>query len=85
MNRAASDAVSASAGQSRTGSAVESATSTAVGFMLSWTLTPPILWLFGYQVGAAKAFGITVVYTALSLVRGYVVRRAFNRLARGGA
>lgn len=66
--------------QSRTASAVESATSTVVGFVVSWAMTPPILCLFGYRVGASTAFGITVVYTVLSLVRGYVVRRAFNRL-----
>lgn len=70
-----------SAGQSRKGSALESVTSTAVGFVLSWALTPSILLAFGYEVGAGKAFGITVVYTALSLLRGYGVRRAFNRLA----
>lgn len=66
-------------------SAVESVAGTTIGFALSWVLTPPILWMFGYEVGAGKAFGITAVYTALSLARGYFVRRAFNRLARGAA
>ncbi len=69
--------------QSRLGSAIESAASTAVGFLISWAFTPAILLLFGYSVGATKAFGITVVYTALSLARGYVVRRVFVRLHRG--
>lgn len=78
--RARSDAENASR-QSRTASAIESTTSTAVGFVLSWALTPTILLAFGYQVGAGKAFGITVIYTVLSLLRGYGVRRVFNWLA----
>lgn len=68
--------------QSRTHSAIESAASTAVGFGVSWAATPFILAAFGYTAGAATAFGITVVYTVLSLVRSYVVRRLFNRMHR---
>lgn len=66
------------AGQSRKHSAVETVVGTAVGFLVSWALTPPIMVLFGYHVGPAKAFGITAIYTVLSLARGYVVRRGFN-------
>ena len=68
--------------QSRTHSALETTASTAIGFAVSWAATPWILAAFGYTAGAATAFGITAVYTLLSLVRGYVVRRAFNRLHR---
>ncbi len=70
--------------QSRTHSAIESVASTAVGFCVSWAATPFILAAFGYSAGAGTAFGITVVYTVLSLIRGYVVRRLFNRLHRHG-
>lgn len=68
--------------QSRTHSALETTASTAIGFAVSWAATPFILAAFGYTAGAATAFGITVVYTALSLLRGYLVRRLFNRIAR---
>jgi uncharacterized membrane protein YhiD involved in acid resistance len=51
---------------------------------VSWAATPFILAAFGYSAGAGTAFGITVVYTVLSLIRGYVVRRLFNRLHRHG-
>lgn len=63
--------------QTRAMSALESAAGTALGFGISWAATPPILAMFGYQAGAGTAFGITLVYTALSVARGYVVRRAF--------
>lgn len=66
--------------QSRLGSAAETILGTAIGFAVSWAATPLILALFGYQAGAGTAFGITAVYTVLSLLRGYFVRRLFNRL-----
>lgn len=68
--------------QSRRASAAETLASTAIGFAVSWAATPLILAAFGYRAGAGTAFGITAVYTALSLARGYVVRRVFNRAAR---
>lgn len=71
--------------QTRWQSFVEVNASTAVGFVVSWAATPPILWAFGYESGAGKALGITVVYTALSLARGWVMRRIFNRLHGGRA
>lgn len=64
--------------QSRKGSFAEAAASTAIGFIVSWAVTPPILALFGYTAGTGEAFGITCIYTAISLARGYIVRRLFN-------
>jgi hypothetical protein len=54
---------------------------TAIGFSVSWAATPFILAAFGYRAGAGTAFGITAIYTVLSLLRGYLVRRLFNRLS----
>lgn len=65
--------------QTRWQSFVEVNASTAVGFAVSWAATPPILWAFGYEAGPGKALGITLVYTTISLIRGWVMRRAFNR------
>lgn len=71
--------------QTRLQSLAEVHASTAIGFLVSWAATPPILWAFGYQAGAGKALGITLVYTVLSLVRSYLVRRLFNGIERGAA
>lgn len=68
--------------QTRTWSAIEAVASTAIGLLVSWAITPPVLALFGYSAGAGTAFGISCIYTAISLARGYVVRRLFNRLDR---
>ena len=63
--------------QSRSISAVEAVTSTALGFGVSLALTFTVLPAFGYEVTAPDAFGITVIYTAASIARSYIVRRAF--------
>lgn len=52
--------------------------STAAGFIISLALTFTVLPAFGYAVTAPHAWGITLIYTAASLLRGYAVRRAFN-------
>lgn len=64
--------------QSRSLSAFEAISSTALGFGVSLALTFTVLPLFGYHVTASHAWGITAIYTAASIFRGYVVRRLFN-------
>ncbi len=64
--------------QRRSLSAIEAVTSTAVGFGVSLALTFTVLPAFGYAVTAPDAWGITAIYTAASVLRAYVVRRAFN-------
>lgn len=64
--------------QTRRMSAFETFTSTAVGFVVSWLLTVTVLPMFGYAVTMGHSLGITAIYTAASLLRGYLVRRAFN-------
>ena len=60
-------------------SAVEAVTSTAIGFAVSLALTFTVLPAFGYAVTAPDAWGITAIYTAVSIARSYAVRRMFNR------
>lgn len=64
--------------QSRRLSALEAATSTAAGFIVSLALTFTVLPAFGYAVTPSHGLGITAIYTAASVLRGYIVRRAFN-------
>jgi type IV secretory pathway protease TraF len=64
--------------QSRRLSAVEAIASTAIGFGVSLALTFTVLPAFGYHVTASHAWGITAIYTAASIGRGYIVRRVFN-------
>lgn len=71
--------------QSRAMSAVEAATSTAIGFGIAWVATMLVLPAFGLPVSPGAGFWITVIFTVISLVRGYFVRRLFEAIHRGRA
>ncbi len=64
--------------QSRKMSAVETAVSTAIGYTVATAANYYILPLFGYHVTLRDASWIGVIFTGISLVRGYFVRRLFN-------
>jgi len=67
--------------QSRLGSLFEQVSNTAFGFvlsMLTWEFVIKPLWDLPTTHGDNLA--ITTVFTVISILRGYVVRRFFNRL-----
>lgn len=64
--------------QTKAMSAVEAATSTVAGFLVSLVLTFTVLPAFGYPVTPSHGIGITAIYTVASVVRSYAVRRVFN-------
>lgn len=66
--------------QSRTSSMIETAASTAIGFVVAWASTLVILPAFGFQVSGGQSALISCWFTLISLVRGYFVRRLFNHL-----
>ena len=66
--------------QSLAVSAVEAAVNTVVGLGVSYAFTLYALpWLFGIEIDPVQAGWITVSYFILSFLRGWVVRRVFNR------
>ena len=68
--------------QTRLGSWLEAWANIAVGFAINWTANMLVLPLFGFYVTAATAFHIGLIFTVISLVRSYVLRRVFNRIKR---
>ena len=66
--------------QSKRNSAFEAATNVAIGYLVSVLANVLILPLFGYNVTIGDSFAIGLAFTAVSLVRSYVLRRIFNRL-----
>lgn len=65
--------------QSRTMSFVEALTNVIVGFGLA-VLTQVLAFpLFGITVSFDQHVSIAVIFTLVSLARGYVLRRLFNR------
>jgi cyanate permease len=64
--------------QSRRHSALEAAVNVAVGYLLALATQILVFPLFDIHITFSSNLGISVVFTVLSLVRGYALRRAFN-------
>jgi ABC-type spermidine/putrescine transport system permease subunit II len=68
------------AGQSRSASAFETLTSTVLGFLLSIWVQRFLFPAMGHDLALPENMVIASVFTGVSLLRGYVVRRTFNAL-----
>ena len=66
--------------QSHLHSMIEAWVNIVIGFGISMAANLVVLPLYGYPVSVGDAFGIGLIFTAISLVRSYVLRRLFNRL-----
>lgn len=66
------------AGQTRIGSAIESTVNIIVGFLVSFAANLIVLPYFGFHCSPKAAFGIGMIYTIISFVRSFLLRRAFN-------
>jgi len=64
--------------QSKKQSFIEASTNTAIGFVLSYGSTFIIFPLMGFESSASKNIIITLFFTAVNILRGYVIRRFFN-------
>lgn len=66
--------------QSKRNSAFEAFTNVVAGYLVSVAANVLVLPRFGYNVTVFDSFAIGFAFTAISLVRSYVLRRVFNRL-----
>lgn len=67
-------------GQTRLGSIIESWVNVLVGFAINWTANMLILPLFGFHIHADEAFHLGLIFTVISVVRSYFLRRVFNKI-----
>lgn len=68
--------------QSKIHSLIETFAGVAIGFIVSVALSYVVYPLFGHSFTLGQNIGITIIFTVASIVRGYLVRRAFNHLGR---
>lgn len=66
--------------QSRVESLLEAATSTLVGFLVAVLTQVVVFPIYGLEVGLGGNLQIATIFTVVSVLRGYFVRRAFNRI-----
>lgn len=68
--------------QTRLQSLFEAWLNIAIGFGINLVANLLILPIFGFYPSIGDAFGIGLIFTAISIVRSYVLRRIFNHLHR---
>ncbi len=66
-------------GQSMRDSIAETWTNIAIGFAINYAMNMAILPMAGLPVSAGGAFWIGAIFTGVSVLRAFVLRRAFNR------
>lgn len=71
--------------QTRRQSLIETVAGVAIGFLLSIAASFVVYPLFGHSFTLSQNIGITIIFTVLSIARGYGVRRFFNWLWRAAA
>lgn len=60
------------------GSLIEAGMSTVIGFLLNLILSPIVYPIFGHSFTMGQNVGIALLFTVISIARGYVIRRWFN-------
>ncbi|MDB0603166.1 hypothetical protein PL373_18945 [Tenacibaculum maritimum] len=65
--------------QTKKQSFIESITNTTVGFCISLGATFIIFPIVGISSTGIKNIAVTLFFTVISIIRGYVIRRFFNK------
>lgn len=65
--------------QSKRNSLIEAITNTAIGFGISLAATFVIFPILDIESSGGKNVIVVLFFTAISIVRGYVLRRIFNK------
>ena len=68
--------------QSKRESMIESLTSVFVGWLIGVILNLTILPLFDYNITVVDSLLVSLIFTVISVVRGYLIRRFFNSKER---
>ena len=64
--------------QSKKDSLIESLTSTTIGWLIGVILNLTVLPLFDYNITVVDSLLVSLIFTAVSVARGYLIRRYFN-------
>lgn len=67
-------------GQKKSHSITESVINVVVGFGINFTANMLIFPLFGWTINVKQNITLGLIYTLISIVRSYVLRRLFNRI-----
>ena len=65
--------------QSKLGSLIETCTNTALGFIVALISQIVLFPMFGVFVPMTTNLALTFWFTLISIIRGYLIRRFFNK------
>jgi membrane protein implicated in regulation of membrane protease activity len=65
--------------QSKQKSLIESIVNTFVGLLVTLLFSPFIYWVCGVEISYIQMSYATVLFTILSILRNYFIRRFFNK------
>lgn len=65
--------------QTKKQSLIEAITNTVVGFIISLISISIILPIMGFESTTGQNLTLTVYFTVISICRGYILRRIFNK------
>jgi hypothetical protein len=65
--------------QTKLNSILESLSNTTIGLLTTFIFSPIIYNIVGMQYTYSQLGMVTILFTILSIVRGYIVRRYFNK------
>ena len=68
--------------QSKRESMIETLTSVFVGWLIGVILNMLVLPLFDYNITVVDSLLVSLIFTVISVIRGYVIRRFFNSKER---
>ena len=68
--------------QSKRESMIETLTSVFVGWLIGVILNLIVLPLFDYNITVVDSLLVSLIFTVISVVRGYLIRRFFNSKER---
>jgi hypothetical protein len=66
--------------QTKLESFIEAIVNTLIGFIITFISSYPIYKLCGVEVIGGQMLSVTLIFTAISVLRGYIIRRFFNNL-----
>lgn len=68
--------------QSKKQSLIETITSVFVGWLIGVILNLTVLPLFDYNITVTDSLWVSLIFTIVSVIRGYLIRRTFNRMEK---
>lgn len=66
--------------QSKKKSFVESLVNTLIGLLTTLLLSPLVYWICDVEITYPKMTWVTIIFTFVSILRNYIIRRFFNKL-----